>query len=61
MWVIISMILQKPGGKEFDFVIGSSHFVDQMDPYEREYWKHFGEKEGFRAFLKYPLTGTKPP
>ena len=28
-------------GKEFDFVLGSSHFVDRMDPYEREYWKHF--------------------
>ena len=42
-------------GKEFDFVLGSSHFVDRMDPYEREYWKHFGEKEGFRAFFEVSL------
>ena len=40
---------------EFDFVLGSSHFVDRMDPYEREYWKHFGEKEGFRAFFEVSL------
>ena len=42
-------------GKEFDFVLGSSHFVDRMDPYEREYLKHFGEKEGFRAFFEVSL------
>ena len=42
-------------GKEFDFVLGSSHFVDRMDPYEREYWKHFEEKEGFRAFFEVSL------
>ena len=51
MWVIISMIFAKTWGKEFDFVIGSSHFVDQMDPYEKAFWDRFGEKEGMEAFF----------
>lgn len=46
----------KTWGKEFDFVIGSSHFVDRMDPYDRIYWDHFGdEKKGFRAFFEISL------
>ena len=35
----------------FDFIIGSSHVVDQMDPYYPVYWEGKKEEEGiFRYF-----------
>ena len=43
----------------FDFVIGSSHFVNCMDPYYPSYWEHHGEKEGISSFLKVSLARAK--
>ncbi len=35
----------------FDYIIGSIHLVDDMDPYYPEYWESFEEKKGlFRYF-----------
>lgn len=34
----------------FDFVIGSTHLVDDIDPYYPEYWDAYGEEEGIRHY-----------
>ena len=43
-------------GKEFDFVLGSSHFVDRMCSYTGNISR---KKKDFVHFLKYPLSGYK--
>lgn len=43
----------------FDFIIGSSHFVKSMDPYETEFWNKRGEAPGFEAFFKASLNRAK--
>jgi len=35
-----------PKNHPFDFVIGSTHLVDNIDPYYEEYWEKFGEENG---------------
>lgn len=42
-------------GSSFDYVIGSSHFVDRTDPYYPEYWESHGEKEGLEKFFQVSL------
>lgn len=37
---------------DFDFVIGSSHIVNRMDPYEPEYWNEISEEEGIRRYFE---------
>lgn len=39
----------------FDFIIGSSHFVGGMDPYESKYWETYGELPGLEAFFQASL------
>ena len=36
----------------FDFVLGSVHFVDGVDPYEPRYWHNRTVQEAFRAYLE---------
>lgn len=36
----------------FDFVLGSVHFVDGHDPYERGYWQGKAVHEAFRRYLE---------
>lgn len=36
----------------FDFIIGSSHVVDHMDPYYRAYWGEITEEEGIRKYFQ---------
>lgn len=36
----------------FDFVIGSTHMIDDYDPYYMDYWENFGEKEGIRHYYE---------
>lgn len=36
----------------FDFIIGSSHVVDQMDPYYPEYWNGKSEEEGILRYFE---------
>jgi len=36
----------------FDFVIGSTHLVDNMDPYYAEYWDACGEMAGIRKYYE---------
>lgn len=36
---------------DFDFVLGSVHFVGGYDPYYKEFWTHNGMEEGFEKYL----------
>lgn len=36
----------------FDFVIGSTHLVDNIDPYYPEYWESYGETGGIRHYYE---------
>lgn len=46
-------------GREFDFVIGSSHFVDNMDPYYPDYWEKAGEQAGLERFFQVSLERVR--
>lgn len=35
----------------FDFIIGSSHLVGTIDPYQKEYWDNITEEEGITKYL----------
>lgn len=37
--------------RHFDFVIGSVHYVDEKDPYYKEYWEGLTVKEAFEKYL----------
>jgi histidinol-phosphatase (PHP family) len=37
---------------DFDFVIGSSHIVDGMDPYEADYFQKYSSKEGLYHYFE---------
>ena len=39
----------------FDFVIGSTHLVDNIDPYEEKYWETFGETGGISRYYEVTL------
>lgn len=42
----------------YDFVIGSSHLVDKVDPYYPEYWKNISEVDGCRKYFTTILDNT---
>ena len=43
----------------FDFVIGSTHLVENMDPYYPEYWEAFGEEKGILRYYETTLENIK--
>ena len=45
--------------RSFDFVIGSVHFVDGFDPYDREYWIGKTEREAYLGYLERILECIK--
>ena len=45
--------------RSFDFVIGSVHFVDGFDPYDREYWIDKTETEAYLGYLERILECIK--
>lgn len=46
-------------GKPFDFIIGSSHVVNRMDPYSPEFFKKYTEREGFESYFKSIIENLK--
>lgn len=46
-------------GREFDFVIGSAHTADGIDPYYPEYFGKYGGKNGILRFFEKMLAGIK--
>lgn len=47
------------GRYSFDFIIGSSHVVDNLDPYYPEYWEDTEEEEGYRRYFQTILDNMK--
>mgnify|MGYP000259149774 FL=1 len=43
----------------FDFVIGSSHVVDSMDPYYPEYWENRSVKDGIYRYYESIIENCK--
>lgn len=43
----------------FDFVIGSCHIVDNMDPYYSDFWKNRDDRTSFELYFKTLLEGLK--
>lgn len=43
----------------FDFVIGSCHIVDNMDPYYSEFWKNRNDRDAFELYFRTLLNGIK--
>ena len=45
--------------EDFDFVIGSSHLVEGMDPYEPEFFEKYGDKNGLLRYFESILNNIK--
>ena len=43
----------------FDFVIGSTHLVDNIDPYYPEFWEANGEEQGILRYYESTLENIK--
>lgn len=44
---------------DFDFIIGSAHTADGIDPYYPEYFENYGGKNGILHFFEYMLSSIK--
>ena len=45
--------------RNFDYVIGSVHYIDENDPYNAEYWQNRSVEECFRLYLQGILDCVK--
>ncbi|MBQ7321977.1 MAG: histidinol-phosphatase HisJ family protein [Clostridia bacterium] len=45
--------------RHFDFVLGSIHFAQDVDPYEKRFWEGRRVKESFRVYLEEMLACVK--
>lgn len=43
----------------FDFAIGSSHLVNGVDPYNKEYWEQYSKEEGVIKYLESIIGNVK--
>lgn len=43
----------------FDFIIGSTHLVDRVDPYYPDFWEIHSPQEGIRRYLEVTLEDIK--
>ena len=46
-------------GGEFDFIIGSSHFIRRQDPYFPDFWEGCGSKKGLEDFFEASLKRVR--
>lgn len=46
-------------GNNFDYVIGSCHIVDGMDPYYSNFWKGRSDRDAFELYFKTLLDALK--
>lgn len=46
-------------GAEFDFIIGSSHFIRSQDPYYPSFWENCGSKKGLEDFFDLSLKRVR--
>lgn len=49
----------KEYGSGFDFILGSSHFVAGMDPYDPAYWEQYGTEKGLEEYFKASLSRVR--
>lgn len=47
------------GPHPFDFIIGSTHLVDNMDPYYPEFWSLHTERDGVRRYYEITLDNIR--
>ena len=45
--------------KSFDFLIGSTHVVDGLDPYYPDFWKHYTAFEGTNRYLDVTMDNIR--
>ena len=45
--------------EHFDFIIGSCHIVDNMDPYYSAFWENKTERDAFELYFKTTLEGLR--
>lgn len=43
----------------FDFIIGSSHFINGLDPFERKYFENRSEREAYEEYFRVSLKRIK--
>lgn len=46
-------------GPGLDFILGSSHFVAGMDPYDLAYWEQYGVENGLEEYFKASLNRVR--
>lgn len=46
-------------GARLDFIIGSCHFADRLDPFDENFWAGRTEAEAFERFLNVSLENAK--
>ena len=51
-----SLLLQRLSQRHYDFVLGSVHFVDEVDVYYKEYWQDKIPAQAQRRFLEQTLA-----
>ena len=56
---VLPQCLSLTGSYPFDFVIGSTHLVDDIDPYYPEYWEARGEAEGIFRYYQVTLENLQ--
>lgn len=56
---VLPQCLSLTGGHAFDFVIGSTHLVDDIDPYYPEYWEAQGEIGGIFRYYQVTLENVQ--
>ncbi len=49
---ILSPALSLAASHSFDFIIGSTHLVDNIDPYYPDYWESYGEEQGIKRYYE---------
>ncbi len=56
---VLPQCLALTGNHPFDFVIGSTHLVDDIDPYYPEYWEAHGETGGISRYYQVTLENVQ--
>lgn len=56
---VLPQCLSLTASHPFDFVIGSTHLVDNMDIYYQEYWNGYGETDGIAHYYETTLNNIE--
>ena len=54
----LDALVERFGGR-LDFIIGSCHFADRLDPFDENFWAGRTEAEAFERFLNVSLENAK--